>query len=836
MSEGNESKKRHFILEHLAKTESFKKPQTPISRTAPPQRDRQRHGKALLGQVHALATDMEMARQVQTAAGLEGGFGLSIEFESFPDAEMAYASLARDGSRIELLNVRQENGRTCATVFVPDGKLSHFEKLILAYLEERRNKAGKPRDNKTLIESIKAIRTATLQALWTDDPSVFPSTDEEAFWWEVWLPIGENREATVSTFNRLAEAQGFKLAQGELVFPERTVLLLFGSAGMMKRSMMTLNSIAELRRAKETAEFFDSLPPAEQALWVDELLSRATFAGPEESAPHVCLLDTGVNRGHPLIAPTLAPEDLHSVEPAWGTDDTDGHGTNMAGLALMGNLAEALESTETLVIGHRIESVKLLHQDGANIGDARLHGYLTVEAVSRPEVTAPHRPRVFGMAVTAKDYRDRGEPSAWSAALDRLAADSDGDGETQRLLLVAAGNIKDNDAWADYPHSNSLEGIHDPGQAWNALTIGAFTDLKTITDSDADKYRPIALPGGLSPFSTTSSTWKPEWPMKPDVVFEGGNAARDILGPCWMPSLSLLTTHHNTGERLFTTANATSAATALASRMAARLMAAYPELWPESIRALIVHSARWTPVMEQMFLADSTRHKKSEAEQLVRHCGYGVPDLDRALWSVSNSLTMVIQEQLHPFQREGTNQPKFRHMHLYQLPWPLEELEKLGETQVEMRVTLSYFIEPNPSKRGFRSRYSYESHGLRFDVKRAAESLPAFHARINAAARDEEEGTHRSQSDGPEWTIGIKKRHKGSLHSDIWKGSAADLASRGVLAVYPAVGWWKDRTRLQRYNKAARYALVVSIHAPEVESDLYTEVANQITTQVMVEP
>ena len=835
MSGGNESKKRHFILEHLAKTESFKKPQPSIPKIKLPERDRWRHGGDLLRQVHNLESDMATARQAQIAAGLEGGFGLSIEFESFPDVEMAFASLARDRSRIELLNVRQENGRTWATVFVPDGKLSHFEKLILAYLEERRDKAGKPRDNRRLVESIQAIRTATLKALWTDDPSVFPSTDEDPFWWEVWLPVGENREATVSTFRRLAEAQGFKLASGELGFPERTVLLAFGSARMMKHSMMTLNSIAELRRAKDTAEFFDSLPPAEQAQWVDELRSRATFSGPEEPVPYVCLLDTGVNRGHPLIAPALVPEDLHSVDPAWGTDDTDGHGTSMAGLALIGNLADTLESREPVVIGHRLESVKLLPQDGANTGDARLHGYLTVEAVSRSEVTAPLRPRVFGMAVTASDYRDRGEPSAWSAALDRLAADSDGDGETTRLLLVAAGNIIDNDAWADYPASNSLEGIHDPGQAWNALTIGAFTDLQTITDSDADNYRPIAPLGGLSPFSTTSSTWKPEWPMKPDVVFEGGNAARDILGPCWMPSLSLLTTHHNTSERLFTTANATSAATALASRMAARLMAAYRELWPESIRALIVHSARWTPAMETMFLVNSIRPKKSAAEQLVRHCGYGVPDLDRALWSVSNSLTMVIQEQLHPFQREGTGQPKFRDMHLYQLPWPLEELEKLGDAQVEMRVTLSYFIEPNPSKRGFRSRYSYESHGLRFDVKRAAESLLDFRARINAAARDEEEGTHRSQGDGSEWTIGIKKRHKGSLHSDIWKGSAADLASRGVLAIYPAVGWWKDRTRLQRYNKAARYALVVSIHAPEVDADLYTEVANQITTQVMVE-
>ena len=164
----------------------------------------------------------------------------------------------------------------------------------------------------------------------------------------------------------------------------------------------------------------------------------------------------------------------------------------------------------------------------------------------------------------------------------------------------------------------------------------------------------------------------------------------------------------------------------------------------------------------------------------------------------------------------------------------MAELEQLGETVVQMRVTLSYFIEPNPSERGIRSRYRYESHGLRFDVKRPLESEDEFRARINAVARDEEEGT-RSGGDDPQWDVGKQNRHRGSLHSDIWHGTAADLASRGILAVYPALGWWKTRTGLERYNKPARYSLIVSIHAPEVDVDLYSAVANQIATPVSVE-
>jgi hypothetical protein len=252
----------------------------------------------------------------------------------------------------------------------------------------------------------------------------------------------------------------------------------------------------------------------------------------------------------------------------------------------------------------------------------------------------------------------------------------------------------------------------------------------------------------------------------------------------------------------------------------------------ETIRALIVHSAEWTADMRGMFLP--AQPSKNDYINLVRHCGFGVPNLDRALWSASNSLTLIVEESLHPFARSGTAQPTLRDMHLYELPWPLAELEGLGETDVEMRVTLSYFIEPNPSERGPRSRYRYESHGLRFEVKRALESTDEFQQRINRAARDEEEGT-RTATDDPQWLIGKNGRHRGSVHSDVWRGKAAELASRGALAVYPSLGWWKTRTALERYNQPAPYSLVVSIRAPEVEVDLYTPIANRIGIPIEIQ-
>ena len=833
MANGNGTKYRHFILSGTAETQAYRS-RGGGNRPEIPERNRAQHARKLQGQMNEVRTAAESARQAQQEAGMEESLGIQVEFESFPDIELAFESLARERSGIELQNLRHEDQKTYATVFVPDGKLDHFERLIHNYLIEKRDKNGKPIDNRKLIDTIREIRVASLRSLWTDALETFPTVDEKQFWWEVWLPTRGNQEATAEAFSERVESLGMRVAQGSLMFPERTVLLVQASLEQMQRSMVVLNNIAELRRAKETAEFFDVMPIDEQRAWVDDLLTRTRYPSEEENVPYVCLLDTGVNRGHPLLTPALAAEDLHTVDPAWGVDDTHGHGTQMAGLALTGDLTELLAGSDPVELNHRLESAKLLPHDGANEEDSRHHGYLTKEAVARPEITAPLRHRVFSMAITARDNRDRGKPSAWSAALDSLAADVDGNGANPRLLIVSAGNVDDLNAWSRYPHSNDSDEIHDPAQAWNALTVGAYTNLARITDSDATGYTPIAPAGGLSPYSTTSLTWQKHWPLKPDVVFEGGNVAKDSLSASWMRSLSLLTTDHESTSRIFTTARATSAATALASRFAAQIMAVYPNLRPETLRALIVHSAEWTTGMKRTFMPAHGNWSKNDYLRLVRRCGFGVPDLDRALWTVANSLTMVIEESLQPFKQGMSSEAVFRDMHFHHLPWPIDILEGLGETEVEMRVTLSYFIEPNPSQRGVNSRYRYGSHGLRFDVKRPLETTSSFRRRVNAAAEAADNGSSQTDYDSP-WLIGVQGRHRGSIHGDIWRGTAADLASQGVIAVYPAAGWWKTRTKLERFDQSARYSLVVSIRSPEVKVDLYAAVANQVTAEVHVE-
>lgn len=789
-----------------------------------PPLERDTHARQLLVQFGRIAAAQQQRIAEQRTLNLQGTIGIQVEFESQEGVELAAERLARDRQGIELLNVRQLDRRVLATVFVPEGKIEHFEKLIADYQSYKTNRAGTPLDNQPLIDAIRTVRVATFESLWTDSAEALPSSNVEAIWWEVWLPSGEGHDAVLADFLRLAEQIGLTVSQRVLRFPERAVVQIYGTKAHLLDAPILLNMAAELRRAKTTAEFFAALPLNEQVAWSDSLQVR--LAPQHVGNSYVTLLDTGVNHGHPLLAAMVSNEDRHSIHPAWGLDDSNGHGTELAGLALLGDLTTALSDDGPLEVPHRLESVKVLQGPGDNEGES--YGAITAEAVARVEVTDPNRRRVFAMAVSSTDGRDRGRPSSWSAEIDRLACDYENQAENPRLFVLCAGNTRDSDAWGEYPASLSTNSVHDPGQSWNALTVGAYTERTTISETDAHEYSAIAPVGGLSPYTTTSATWQPDWPFKPDIVMEGGNAAiDDPMGfACSMDSLSLLTTGHQAHERLLTLTWATSAATALAAGMAARIQATYPDYWPETIRALMVHSARWTQPMLDSYLPSGVRNRQT-VRQLLRHCGYGVPSLERALYSAGNSLTMIIEDQLQPYHKsEGAI--RTCDLHLHALPWPTDMLEALANTPVALRVTLSYFIEPNPGELGGIDKYAYQSHALRFAIRRPLESEEAFRVRINAQAIADENAIPGNVVSDAGWAIGERTRARGSLISDCWTGTAAELANRGQLAVFPAMGWWRNRPRHGRFERMARYALVVSIEAPAVQQDLYSAVAQQI--------
>lgn len=795
-------------------------------------RDRLEHGRRVQNE---LRVAVEAAARLRPAdERLPPAPGIYLEVELDRGTPPDKLDLKKQGVRVGAAKVDDANRRTIS-LYVPDHARPVIDQIIDEYLNgELTPKARQPK-HKPRVEAIEAIRTAHIGTRWTD-PKPIPAETQTLMWWALWCHKDRQDviEDTCARLNvRMADATRW------LRFPEVTVVPVLATRATIELMMFATDAIAELRLANDTPTFFIDDVEGEQHDWVDGLAERIVWPGTE--APAVCVLDTGVNRGHALIEPALAPDDMHALnEEDWGLDDHDphGHGTPMAGLALHGDLTAALADQSERPLTHRLESVKVLPPDGFDPNEPQSYGILTQAAIVLPEIEAPDRSRVYCMAVT-NDNISGATASTWSAALDqaaagRMIADDDNADDAvrpKRLIVVSAGNVP---AESDFANRRSQDEypIEDPSQAWNALTVGGYTDLINVRDQGYTEWAPVSPAGELSPHSRTSSNWTHGLsPIKPEIVMEAGNRA---VNPArtemvTVDSLSLLTTGKDIRTPLVPF-DATSAAAAQAARLAARLRAEHPDYWPETIRALIVHSAEWT---EPMLASIGRTQSKRDRYPLVRRFGYGVPDFDRANASARNHLAMVAQAEIQPFRFSGGRE--FNECHYYNLPIPPQMLEALNNEPVELKVTLSYFIDPNPGLSANVDPQRYQSHGLRFDLQRRNESPARFKLRVNPAEREDRRRKLRHEPSDPRWILGDDSISAGSLHCDIWLGRAIDLLQRNLLCIKPVNGWCRNRADKAICDRKTRYALVVTLKTQDVNLDIYTPIDAAVRTPVPVE-
>ena len=707
-----------------------------------------------------------------------------------------------------------------ATVCLNRNAVLEFLTKIEDYIN-RDTRWGNPVNN-SLIANIEEIRAATIESFWQEPELPFPDP-QETVWWEVWLhrEPEDTPENPLEQFSQVLTGADIQISTRYLGFPESWIFLMRANVAQLGATLLYTNRLAELRRPKETADFFTYLDIQEQEQWINDLNQRVEHH--TDSTISICLLDTGITIGNPLLSNLITQHDLDSVEPAWSRADNMNHGTPMAGLIFYGDLTEALSSNGRIEIYHHLESVKLIERNSHH--DPEVYGSVTQEAISRGETINPNNKRIICMAITSDALIHNGRPSSWSSAIDQTLFGSIEEANERNLFFVSSGNLSHEERLS-YPLSNEDCSIKDPAQSFNAITVGAYTLKDQIDINQYPNTHILAIRGSMSPCNTTSIGWDNEWCRKPDIVMEGGNHGINNGNLINADSMQLLSTSiGGVGRSWLYTFGDTSAATALASRFAAELYYVYPDLWPETIRGLIVHSADWTPAM----LNSRTIGQLNEVERkkLIQQLGYGVPNMKRAKYSANNSLSLVAERIIKPYRLEGSS-IKTDEFHLFDLPWPRQVLEEMFDTEVKLTLTLSYFIEPNPGSKRYELAASYRSHGLRFKMIDSGEGLDAFKARISKQMRDD---TYMAEG-GEHWLINSKIRDKGSIHKDIWRGNAVDLSTRNKIAIYPVGGWWRTRKKLQRYNNSVRYSLIVTIDAPLADIDIYTPVLNQIEIDI----
>ncbi|RWP11006.1 S8 family peptidase [Mesorhizobium sp.] len=841
----------HVRIEAFREAAQYEFPSKPQDRK-PRRDDYPAHAQLLIEQLVAALGDIPPPNDDNRLTILGQRKGAIVELQTMApatDKSGATKTPALDypGQDVVVLrSVRQEDRTERALLFIPDDAREFLLERIEAYGAE--GLGNKKRPDVPKFEPIEVIEAAEVRSLFATQVNF---EEPQPLWWELWVrePSTAKPGPRTNAIVTAAQLAGLGVHNDTLKFPDSEVAFVYGAPTALTTFLSRIpGAVWEVRKAEWSIEPFLDLGGAGvgQHDWVNEMVGRVV--PPEDGAPAVCVIDTGLSAAHPLIAPGVAG--AWAVNEQWGSDDHQphgGHGTPMAGMVLYGDLFWRMNDNQQVVLGHYVESVKFLPPAGFVANQPSAYGLVTQSAVSIAEIGRPNVSRSFCIASSTSLFAPD-SPSSWSGALDQICAGSM-KGERQieilakdhpkRLVMVAAGNVIGGPR-AEVEQHHSIE---DPAQSWNALTIGGFTAKGELVAN----LTPLAAVNDKSPFSTGSQNLVGELtPIKPEVLFEAGNMMVDGSGSCdWHPAVSLLATGSNVEGEPLVPFWATSAATGMAGNFVGQLKAAVPGLWPETYRALVVQSAQWPDPIRRKLIGKGAHWKgtgKAAKNSILRDVGFGVPSLARAVASARNDLTLLAQSEIQPFLlAQGSNSAVFKDMHFYELPWPRSALQALESTIVVMKVTLSYFVEPNLSGRAATRPETYRSYGLRFELKKRLETNDQFRERLSRPEPQAADGeqwaaavaAENQQPEPSHWLLGPKAVQAGSLHCDLWRGYAVDLASHDHIAVYPVSGWWKSHLGQKRANDKGRYSLAVSITAEGQEVDLYSEVAAEVDAQAV---
>ncbi len=800
--------------------------------------DRASHAGRLRGDLASLAEQISSERIEQAKVRVPSAkSGVTVAVASREGEQIVVGDSRRANSRgMQLLNVRRGadvqhgRGRDRAVYFMTAKAIESLERALASYetwvgpdpadngfanSSDPEATGDRPR-NFWLFESMDWLRVAKVEDLWTDTLESFPR-ERGAAEWEIWV-----RDSMKLAFEAAAEQLGIELAGLPTQFVDIWIYNGVTTKANLSRLVARSAAVVELRAASSFIADHNDLPPEARVRQVQEIARRVV--PPPPGAPWVTLLDTGVNPASPLLAPALPASRCRTVANAWNPHDPDGHGSKMAGVALYGDLTEAAATSGPIPLEIGLESITVF----APGNPVRIPGRDAImRGVTRAEQDEIH-PRVYCLAATAVGEPEDGRPTSTSGTLDGLAFNN---GISTRLFCVAVGNVTTSGAApyqvSSYQTLNESHGIQSPAQALNVLSVGAVT-------SKCSGPSPLAGVGELSPRSRTAQPWDVRR-HKPDIVMEGGNHGIDPGGLTSRPhGPDMVATTSNNPQQITLTGD-TSAACAAAARLAGRVMARYPVMRPETVRGLLVHCADWTPAMQarrQTMIAMGLSEEQATLATL--DCfGWGVPDEERLFWSADNALTLVVEDQLRPYKREEGAGVTLKEMKSFRLPWPDAALAAIGAQEVELRCTLSYFVQPDLHSAGLERWQMYPSHRLQFDFQRFEESEARAERRVNKAVTTMDPA---GEDDG--WMLqgGSRgKRARGTLHHDIWRGPAYRLVGRRMINVTPVRGWWANSPLIAPADIPVRFSLIVSIRTPATTNDLVSEVRSLIPANLLVD-
>lgn len=484
------------------------------------------------------------------------------------------------------------------------------------------------------------------------------------------------------------------------------------------------DSIA-LYRVKASGAVISDLLEFKEIAWIDRPMQpnvkfkpivnididESNVEGPDNDATGILVLDSGIINNHPLIEKALgASENFQNGEKA--THDTVGHGTKVSGCALYGDIEKCVEEN-SFKASNRLFSGKIMYSNeyAPNQFQAVYDNEKLIENELKESIeyflnNKGYKIKVVNLSI-GNEYEVWGQgylkQFPLASLIDDLAYEY-----SDVVFIVSAGNISGivnefnsiddmKHSYPEYYFNDDKYKIINPATAALALTVGSVANSfrlrqSPFNNSDEELWQAIARENEPSPFSRCG--FGVNGMIKPELVDVGGNiiakeqygrVVENIGGKVQVLSNKPI-------ESLFTYDYGTSFAAPKVANIVGQIANKYPDKSANFIKNLVLLSSEYKASPKFIGTKAVTIQKKLKLQ------GYGIPNLEKALYSHDNSVVLFNEEKI-----------KVDSVKVFSLNLPKEFFDTKGYKK--LIVTLMY----NPPTKNSRGD-SYLGNSLQFKL------------------------------------------------------------------------------------------------------------------------
>lgn len=394
-----------------------------------------------------------------------------------------------------------------------------------------------------------------------------------------------------------------------------------------------------------------------------------TISNSSTELPLIGIIDTGIDRLTPLLPIIAGSIDKTGTDPLV---DNENHGTAVGALAALGKRPYETSYSGTIKADAKLLSLKVM-----NTSPAALPDFKVIEIIREAKLNYPTI-KLFVLCINYELHRDDNQMiSDYAYKLDKLSH------ELGILLFIStANNNLAEGRLTEYQltHFNSqATNLCSPAESLNNITVGACADNLVggtfFGVSPLKEFPALYSRRNCQNQSEFFSNRKINHHLrKPDILQPGGDyeVRNSFMGTADLATLQVLSS--NPAESFYKIVG-TSFSAPLAANLGAQLLNHYPNVNAQSIKALILNGA-----MDELIEMDG------QLAMLNRLVGYGIPNDNKVLYSNSNSVTFLLENQIG-------------HKDLIAFPIALPDyLKSVSKTKGLLKVTATLCFSFSPER------------------------------------------------------------------------------------------------------------------------------------------